>query len=233
MHTDEAAFRILEGDVLADLVGANAGTKVMRAAHCLDVRSIRAPEAVTLGCPEAQAACLHLSAALWTMREAYVRCCEYIKKSTNATVLMRFDAMWSKLLYEAVPEDARFVTSGGYRMEYCSPKERTSTFPLEWDSSKGRKLIVTVGATSRGIFNEQPPELTVEDLEGIVGAACVLHGIKDLMKIERGLTFRENGSASFVVSFGESRDADFVGRHLSSYDLVGPGKSSHALTFAM
>jgi hypothetical protein len=77
MHTDEAAFRILEGDVLADLEEANAGTKVMRAAHCLDVRSIRAPEAVTPGCPEAQAACLHLSTALWKMREAYVRCCEY------------------------------------------------------------------------------------------------------------------------------------------------------------
>ena len=56
MHTDEAAFRILEGDVLVDLEGANAGTKVMRAAHCLDVRSIRAPEAVTPGCTEAQAA---------------------------------------------------------------------------------------------------------------------------------------------------------------------------------
>ncbi len=93
MHIDEAAFRILAGDVLADLVGANAGTRVMRAAHCLDVRSIRAPEAVTPGCPEAQAACLHLSAALWTMREAYVRCCEYIEKSTNATEIVRFDAM--------------------------------------------------------------------------------------------------------------------------------------------
>ncbi len=86
MHTDEAAFRILEGDVLADLVGANAGTKVMRAAHCLDVRSIRAPGAVTPGCPEAQAACLHLSTALWKMREAYVRCCEY--KITQARMLL-------------------------------------------------------------------------------------------------------------------------------------------------
>jgi hypothetical protein len=131
MHTDEAAFRILEGDVLADLEGANAGTKVLRAAHCLDDRSIRAPEAGTPGCPEAQAACLQLSKAFWKMREAYVRCCEYINKSTNAIVLVRIDTMWSKLLYEAVPDDAGFVTSGGYRMEYCSSKERTSTFPLE------------------------------------------------------------------------------------------------------
>jgi len=39
MHTDEAAFRITEGDILADLEGANAGTKVLRAAHCLEDRS--------------------------------------------------------------------------------------------------------------------------------------------------------------------------------------------------
>jgi hypothetical protein len=115
-------------------------------------------------------------------------------------------------------------------MEYCSPKESDSTFPLEWDSSKGRKLVVTVGPKNRGFFDEQPPVLTVEDLEGIVGAACVLHGIKELMKIERELTFREDGSAYFVVSFGGSRDADFVGRHLSSYNLVSSGKSIHALT---
>ena len=49
------------------------------------------------------------------------------------------------------------------------------------------------------------------------------------MKIERELAFRENGSAYFVVSFGGSRDADFVGRHLSSYNLVSSGKSIHAL----
>ena len=114
-------------------------------------------------------------------------------------------------------------------MEYCSPKERASTFPLEWDSSKGRKLVVNVGPKNRGFFDEQPPVLTVEDLEGFVGAACVLHGIKELMKIERELTFRDDGSAYFVVSFGGSRDADFVGRHLSSYSLVSSGKSIHAL----
>ncbi len=138
--------------------------------------------------------------------------------------------MWSKLLYEAVPDDARFVTSSGYRMEYCSPKESDSTFPLELDLSKGRKLVVTVGSKDRGLFDEQPPVLTIEDLEGIVGAACVLPGIKELMKIERELAFRENGSAYFVVSFEGSRDADFVGRHLSSYNLARSGKSIHALT---
>ncbi len=213
MHTDEAAFRILEGDVLADLVGANAGTKVLRAAHCREDRSKRAPEAVTPGCTEAQAACLQLFNALWKMREAYVRCCEYINKDTNAIVLVRIDTMWSKLLYEAVPDDARLVTSSGYRMEYCSPKGR-NTLPLKWDLSKGRKLVVTVGSKGRGLFDEQPPVLTIEDLEGIVGAACVLPGIKELMKIERELAFRDNGNAYFVVSFGGSRDADFVGRSL-------------------
>ncbi len=49
------------------------------------------------------------------------------------------------------------------------------------------------------------------------------------MKIERELAFRDNGSAYFVVSFGGSRDADFVGRYLSSYKLVSSGKSIHAL----
>ncbi len=144
---------------------------------------------------------------------------------------MRIDAMWRKLLYEPVPEDDRFVTScGDYKMEYRTPKERTNTFPLEWDSSKGRKLIVTIGAAVHDLFNEQPPVLTFEDLEGIVGAACVIPGVRELMKIERELTPREDGSAYFVVSFGGSRDADFVGRHLSSYNLVSPGKSSHAFT---
>ena len=64
MHVDEAAFRVLEGEILADLEDAKADTRVMRAAHCLEVRFEGAPEAVTPGTKGAQAAYLHLSEEL-------------------------------------------------------------------------------------------------------------------------------------------------------------------------
>ena len=83
MHVDEAALRILEGEILADLEDAKADTRVMRAAHCLEVRFEGVPEAVTPGSKEAQAACLHLSEVLWKIRPAYRMCCEFIERGTN------------------------------------------------------------------------------------------------------------------------------------------------------
>jgi hypothetical protein len=187
MHIDEAAFRILESRVLADLIKHNASTRLLRDVHCI---RRRLSGELTME-SHRKNKMLMLCSMIINMKKSYEKVRSEMRGDPDKHILASFDRM-TKLLESAKEHDGSaslavrgltLVSEGNELRGTKKPGSVLAAFP----GTRGRVIEVTIRGEKAVPVVETPAESESEREASQVprgSAAGDLTGLPELTPLE-------------------------------------------------